>query len=169
MRDFITRLYPLQAYPDPIARFRAAATYVTSTATLLATLFTLVVFGSRFAAPADSTDQFYNFAFIITLVLTVTALLTLLATRYGRRDIGALLIILSWVIPAWAIIATTEMATANFWLGFALLMVGISLSALLIGPRMVVYVTAASIVVLGISALNRKPEAVNDLAINLVL
>ncbi|MEP7288907.1 MAG: GAF domain-containing protein [Chloroflexota bacterium] len=164
MRNLQNRLFPLDIYLDPIERYRAAGTYISACAILFVVIVgTLNSWGLANADIARSM-ALNNLLVFTTLILPVLTLLAILLTRVRRRFVGALLIIIGWLLPSWYI---TQVAASNFdvALGTMTIMIGILLSALLIGERSVLYNTVITIPVLVVSTINGIQTGVSPAAV----
>jgi GAF domain-containing protein len=169
MRDLISRFFPVNAYTDPIDRYRAQAVYVTSAITLLVMAFGLIALQWRFSIPDDHNNLFFQFLSITAIILPISALLAIVLTRFEQRIIAALVIIASWVIPACIMIFNSDLTSSNYWIGYSFISVAILLGALLIGPRSVLNLAILSTVILIASALRPQSALAYFIGFGLIL
>jgi GAF domain-containing protein len=158
MRDIIRRIYPLEYYKDPIQRFRAIGTYLTATVIFIASFLSLLAALASINS-TDAGDPFIIVSRSAAAILPIITIISILLTRAGRQVAGAMILVIIWFIPAWVLLITT---TDYFTSGFILMLIGVSLASLLIGPRSVILSALASIVSLVVATvvqLQRDPTS----------
>lgn len=141
MRDLLKRLFPVDIYTDPVERRQAIGVYIAASIMLvgfvagfLSVLLRLVlnIADSTLLQPASILRG------VGVLVVGITAIY---ATRRGQRARGAVIIVGAWFALTYFVIFFLP---SGGDLVVAAILVGISLSALLIGDRTPLYVGVIS-------------------------
>ncbi len=146
MRDLFRRLFPLHTYTDPIQRRQALGTYASAMIVLigLAAIFLTNVARLIFRLPgADLLLDPGNLLRGILLFGVAGGAVEL--TRRGRQVLGAGIIVVGWLALCFALLL---FAQQDIGYSIALMLIGISLGALLIGEKTVPVTTVTSIAVL---------------------
>lgn len=163
MRDVLRRLFPLGSYSDPIQRRQAIGTYSGGVLlTAAALVFILVALAVTWNGKTDTQRL------IILLgsgALLLGALGALYSTARGQQVRGAVLLLVAWVFII-ALTALSQVILPQTYLAAALL--GISLSAALIGEQALFPMAGASVVLLFIVVANRV-ETIGDPVISLIV
>lgn len=154
MRDLLRRIFRLDVYSaDPIRRFRAASSYVTAAVLiLLMIMYTIYQLSSGQIAAGD---QFAISTIALGILFVILSIIVIVVTRTGQQTLGAALLVFAWFLPGLWFIAFTD----NFTVGLATILVGLVLSALLIGPRSTIVAFVISSVVIEVSSfINAKVQ-----------
>lgn len=146
MRDFVSGIFPLNLYPDPLARFRAAATYALAVFVLFCVAVN-ALFNSL--ARSGANPQMETATNIANVVLPLAVIIAVALTRSGYQLAGAVPVVLGWFIPSWYLVYNLP---DSVWLGMILMLIGITLCGVLVNERALIAVTAVSIVILVASA-----------------
>lgn len=141
MSEWLSRFYPLDIYQEALQRRRAVGTYMVSTFLLVGVLVALLIYlGEGLFGQGQTLD---------TLTLLRGALLIGVAagaftlTRRHQQGIGAMLILFAWFAFAFLLAISGEI---DIFVGFAGILIGASLSALLLGEQTVFITLVVAIV-----------------------
>lgn len=150
MRELLNRLFPLSAYADPLARRRAAASY----------FFAVVVFCAVLVGGVYNVVQGRVAEFTMPTLLRGSVLLGVSATAYvltrrKQQELAATVMLLGWFA---GVFFSTMTGLETLASGFPAILVGISLSALLIGDWTVLYATIIGLLYIAFSGMTQNTD-----------
>jgi GAF domain-containing protein len=150
MRDLLKRLFPVEMYTDPVERRQAIGVYIAAAIMLVGFVAGVLSVLVRLALNVPSDTLLQPASILRGIVVPIVALAALYTTRRGQRARGALIIVGAWFALAYFVVFFLP---AGSDVVVAAILVGISLSGLLIGGRTPLYTGALSGFVLVIGAL----------------
>lgn len=134
MRELVSRLFPLNAYTDPLQRRRALGTYLV--AALILAGVALGALNGLLALLQGGSVTGLPLALLQGGVLVGAALGGMLLTRRRQQTFGALTIVTAWFVVFFILTLVNQITPIA---GYAGVLVGVSLGTLLVGEGIVAY------------------------------
>jgi GAF domain-containing protein len=150
MREFLKRLFPVAIYTDPIERRQAVGVYIVAAIMLLGFVVGFLSFLLRLALNVSDSTLLEPASIVRGVGVLLVSLAAIYTTRRGQRARGALIVVGAWFALTYFVVFFLP---SGGDLVVVAILVGISLSALLIGDRIPLYVGVISGFVLIIGAL----------------
>jgi GAF domain-containing protein len=150
MRDLLKRLFPVDIYTDPVERRQALGIYIAAAIMLVGFVVGVLLVLLRLALNVPGDTLLQPASILRGIVVPIVALAALYTTRRGQRARGALIVVGAWFALAYFVVFFLPSSSDVVVVA---ILVGISLSGLLIGGRTPLYTGALSGFVLIIGAL----------------
>jgi len=139
MYQQLLRFFPLTAYSEPLDQRRAAGTYIISAVTFFGVLLGALSLALQLLSGGDLPDLL---PILRGALLAGVALAAYILTRRAQQTTAALLVLLAWITLLFLLAFSDEISAE---IGFGGMLVSISLGALLIGERTVLYTLTATV------------------------
>src|SRR5258708_18310854 len=159
MRDLLRRLFPLDMYTDALDRFQASGVYFCAAVMLIGLIGVALTDAVRLLMGQPIGLSMDELLIVQGVVLFGVCLAVIALTRNKQHIAAATILVIAWLGGTYVLLLSTGLGIGN---GVALALVGISLSALLIGERPVPYAVGATLVVL-IANIFVNPNAPDNL------
>jgi hypothetical protein len=150
MRDLLKRLFPVDIYSDPVERRQAIGVYIAASIMLVGFVAGFLSVLLRLVLNIADSTLLQPASILRGVGVLVVGLAAIYTTRRGQRAQGAVIIVGAWFALTYFVIFFLP---SGGDLVVAAILVGISLSALLIGDRTPLYVGVMSGFVLIVGAL----------------
>src|SRR5262245_39173422 len=132
MRDLLRRLFPLDIYTDALERFQASGVYFCAAVMLIGLIGVAVTDAVRLVTGQTTGLNLDALLIVQGVVLFGVCAFVIALTRNKQHIAAAYILVIAWLGGTYFLLLSTGLSIGN---GVALSLVGISLSALLIGAQ----------------------------------